>query len=86
VDLLGLPPTNEHPLHQYRQDAYAEEARAAEDDRPHIEVDQTGARRDPLVASGEDKCAEVGISEEEQELQRSAQDVLRRAGRCRHLD
>src|SRR5206468_5824726 len=38
---------------------------------------------DPLVARANGERSKVGISEEEQELQRSADDVLRRVRRCR---
>ena len=45
ADLLGLPAPDEHPLRQDRKGAQAEEARAAEQDRPQVDVDQVPSRR-----------------------------------------
>jgi hypothetical protein len=41
ADLLGLPPTHEHPLRHDRKGAQTQEARAAEQHRPQVDVDQT---------------------------------------------
>ena len=85
ADPLGLPAPDEHPLRQDRKGAQAEEARAAEEDRPQVVVDQSRAGGDPVVASSEDDFDEKKVSEYAQDLQRSAEDVLWRADWCRHL-
>ena len=79
-DLLRLPPADQHPLEQDRQGAQGEEGRAAEGDRPQVDVDQVRAGRDPLVALHTRRHGEGGVAEEEQELQRPAEDVLTAAG------
>ena len=66
--------------------AQAEEHRAAEHDRPQVDVDQARAGRDPLEALHSDDRGQGGVAEEEQELQRSAEDVLAIAGPSRRLD
>ena len=57
-----------------------EEHRAAERDRPQVDVEQVRAGRDPLVALHRDGHGEGGVAEEEQQLQRPAEDVLTSAG------
>ena len=76
ADLLRLPPADEHPLHQDRKEADAEEAGAAEQDRPQVDVDHTRAGGDPLVASRRRRARRGTVPEQEQELQRAAEDVL----------
>src|SRR3989441_5665718 len=83
ADLLGLPTTDEDPLRQDRNGAHNEETRDAGQEQSNVDVETIRPREDPLVACANAERSKVGISEEEQELQRSADDVLQRARRCR---
>src|SRR5439155_2030751 len=85
ADLLGLPTTDENPLRDDWKGAHNQEARDAGEEQSHIGVETIRPRENPLVARANSERSKVGISEEEQELQRSADHILHRAGRCRRL-
>src|SRR5207302_5582098 len=86
ADLLGLPTADEQPLRRDRNGAHNEESHAAEQDQPQVTLDPLRSRHDPLVALDAGEHAKVGIPEVKQGLQRSAEDVLPSACRCRQLE
>ena len=82
ADLPGLPPADQHPLgHDRQQCAGSEEQRAADDHRPQV---GRRARRSRPRSSRSRRPrpvpASVGVPEEDQQLQRPAEDVLPGAG------
>ena len=86
ADLLGLPATDQDPLRQDRNGEQEQEQCAAGNDRPEVDVEHTSARRNPLIALSDDQRGQIGISEEDQQLQRPAEHHLRCSCRCGHLD
>src|SRR5262249_34073619 len=50
ANLLGLPSPHENPLRQDRKETHAEESRAARQERPPIDIDETRTGGYPLVA------------------------------------
>ena len=82
-DLSRCPPADEHPLRGYRQGRHGEEDGGAGLDRSQVASGQAPAGGDPQEALLEDLCGEVGVTEEQQELQHPARDELPRARPCR---
>ena len=86
ADMLGLPAADERPLRGDRNGVHNEKSRAAGQDQPQIDLEGTRSRRDPLVALRDGDHRDIGIREEKQRLERSAEDVLPCACRRRRLD
>src|SRR5438309_6823603 len=83
TDALGLPATDEDPFRRDGNRAHDEEHRAAEEDEPDVHLETARSRDDPGVAGGAGEHGNIAISEKKQGLQRSAEDVVPRACRCR---
>ena len=84
-DLPGPPPADEHPLGHNRNRAHHHKAGPAEHDRPKVDAGQARTSGDPPISPGAGQRDRPGIAEEEQQLQRPAHQVLRRAGFRRAL-
>ena len=80
-DVRDLPAAHEDPLDDDRQGAHADERRRAEDHRTQVDLCHACAGGDPLVAVDDDDAEQVRVAHEGQELQGSAQRVVRRADR-----
>src|SRR5207302_10632230 len=76
TDLLGPPPTEEQPLRCDRNGADNKEDRGGGQDQSQVNRPRSRARRDPAVALHERKHGNLGVDEEEQGLQRSAEEIL----------
>ena len=83
---LRLPATDQNPLRHNRNSEQEQKQRAAGNNRPEIDVEHTCARRNPLIALRHHQRRQIGISQEDQQLQRPAEDDLRCSRPFRHLD
>ncbi len=76
ADLLWFPSTDQDPLRQDRNSEQEQEHCAAGKHRPEIDVEHTRARRNPLIALSDDQRSQIGISQEDQQLQRPTEHDL----------